>query len=116
MSLSIASAKKAAKFPFLRHPHLSSVLELLDKYQDRFTAFFDEGIYNDLALFFSLVSPAYLDSHGSSHVLRLVVGLTHFRIRLLKELSSLPDRRHVIVKFLPSHLAFPLFQKSHSGV
>jgi oligopeptide transport system substrate-binding protein len=115
MSVAVTSAKRTAKFPFLRHPHAASVLDLLEKNQNRFPGIFDEGVYNDYALFFSLVSPSYLDCHTTRHVLRLVIGLTNFRIRLLKELSSQPDKRHIVVKLLPSHLAFPFVSKVTLG-
>jgi oligopeptide transport system substrate-binding protein len=102
-------------FPFLKHPHALPLLELLEKKQSRFPGIFDEGIYNDLCLLLNLATPALLDCHSTSHVLRLLVGLTNFRIRLLRDLNCDPHARHVIVKFLPSHLAFPFVSKVTLG-
>ena len=102
-------------FPFLKQSHALPLIHLLEKKQARFPALFDESIYNDLALVLNLASPAYLDCHSTRQVLRLLIGLTNFRIRLLRLLSCHPHIRHVIVKFLPSHLAFPFVSKTTLG-
>lgn len=104
-----------SSFPFIRHPHCLPLLQLLEKWKYRFPVFFDDTVYNELAIFFNFASNLFLDRHSTWHILRILLTIDYFRNKLLSHLSFIPHSRHVLLRFLPTRLIFPFSSKSVLG-
>jgi oligopeptide transport system substrate-binding protein len=98
-------------FPFTRHFHCASLLQLIEKWKSRFPPFFDETIYNELAVLFNFAHTSYLDRHSVLHLFRLLFAIGRFRSKLFHHLSFYPYVRRGFIKLFPSHLTFPFSSK-----
>ncbi len=109
------SNSPAIPFPFIRHPHCNSLFQLLENWRCRFPHLFDEEVYNKVAIFFNFSSRASLDRHTPLHLFRLLMRINHFHNLLLHNFSLNPHIRHILIKFLPTHLIFPFSSKAVLG-
>ncbi len=82
-----------------KHPHL-----------------FDEGIFEEMGQFLTLSDKEFRRHRSVYHLAELVSAQYQTKKSLAKALRFVPDRRHLFVRFLPTHLHFPFGHKPVLGL
>lgn len=92
------------------------VRESLLRLMQRFPDDFDEQILHRFAFAQSYTSEEFQEQRAFPHLTRMIASMYLIRNRIERELRILPEKRHIILRFMQTKLSFPFGKKPVLGM
>jgi ABC-type oligopeptide transport system substrate-binding subunit len=83
---------------------------------EKFPTFFDSSIFLEMGRFFSLCPKSFFTPRISRLITKILACHYLMRVRLLRQLSSYPEKRHLEIRFIRTELKFCFGSKSVLGI
>lgn len=93
----------------------NAIRSKMHKYRARFPTFFEQGVEEDVAIFFDLIKNEYLQHRTTKHLIQLVLSLYWMRKQILRNMTQSPDARQLKLRLIPGKLHFPFSRKNVLG-
>lgn len=89
-----------------------SLLRLIHRFPDEF----DDQILHRFAFAQAYTSDEFKDQRSFPHLTRMIASMYLIRNRLERELRTLPEKRHMIIRYIQTKLSFAFGQKPVLGM
>lgn len=120
LSLSLTSSKYAEYLLNIKAPTYEQkstvVHHELRRVFHRFSSHFDQEIFIGMSRFLALSTPEFRQIRPARQITRIVTSHYLMRKQLLRALNKFPEKRQLMMRFMPTQLRFPFGTKGVLGL
>jgi oligopeptide transport system substrate-binding protein len=103
---------KMSSYPQQPLPFFQLFVDLIQKYPN----YIENDIFNDLRCLFALTTPEFRGQRSSQSLARIICSHYFLRKQLLRNMGIFPEKRHLLLRLLPSQLSSPFGSQTILGI